>query len=266
MLPIYYINLASRSDRREYMDEKLGNLGLKGCRVEAVTPADISVGDLDLYCNPARAKFLRPNELACTLSHERAWQMMISAGDDRALILEDDVELSRLLPAFLAEAGSIDFDLIRVETTGNATRVFPILQTGASGVAIRPFRSTPMGSAGYVIRASAAQRILGSRALRVLHTDLALYSPFDEPGSLLSRVLCDPAMCRQLNMTDQKTTEIARSDIAHTVVEHQYAKKRPISFFGLKVGSGVKKGLRNAVDHFAQQSKGLERRVIPFGR
>ncbi|WP_425430654.1 glycosyltransferase family 25 protein [Devosia naphthalenivorans] len=36
MLPIYYINLASRPDRREYMDGQLAKLGLRGQRIEAV--------------------------------------------------------------------------------------------------------------------------------------------------------------------------------------------------------------------------------------
>ncbi len=121
-----------------------------------------------------------------------------------------------------------------------------------------------MGSAGYVIRASAAQRIRGSVSLRERHTDLALYSPFDEPGSLLTRVLSDPALCRQLNMTDQKSTDVARSDIAENLVRHQFAEEHPIRFFAFKFGKGLRKGLRNAADHFAQQKKGLERRVIPF--
>lgn len=266
MLPIFYINLATRPDRRAYMENQLATLGLTATRIEAVTPSDISAADLEEYCNSGKPTFLRPNELACTLSHESAWRALLDSGHSGGLILEDDVELSQLLPAFLAGAHDIDADLIRVETTGNATRVFPATATSADGVAIRPFRSTPMGSAGYIIKAKAARRIIGSEALRRRHMDLALYSPFDEPGALLSRVLSDPAMCRQLNMTDQKTTEVARSDIADHQEQHAFAQKHPIRFFMFRFGLGLKKGLRNAIDHFAQQSKGLERKVIPFGR
>ena len=265
MFSIYYINLASRADRREYMETQLTKLGLTAQRIEAVTPAELSALDIEQYCNPQKPTFLRQTELSCTLSHERAWQAMLETDADRALILEDDVELSRLLPAFLEDARAIDADLIRVETTGNATRVFPITSTGKSGVAVRPFRSTPTGSAGYLIRASAARSMLGSVALRQRHMDLALYSPFEEPGSLLTRVLTDPAMCRQLNMTEQKSVELARSDIAYNQTPHAFAEVHPVRFFVHKFQRNLRRGWRNARDHVAQQKNGLERRVIPFG-
>jgi hypothetical protein len=72
-------------------------------------------------------------------------------------------------------------------------------------------------------------------------------------------------MCRQLNMTDQKSTGIARSDIAQAQVPHVYAQQHPLRFRLFSFRKDLKKGLRNATDHFKQQSKGLERRVIPFG-
>ena len=100
-------------------------------------------------------------------------------------MLEDDAELSVRLPEFVREAGSVDADLVRIETTGAPTRVYAAVQTLPGGIAIRPFRSTPMGSAGYVIRAEAAKRIIGHPSLRRRHLDLALYNPFEEPGTAI---------------------------------------------------------------------------------
>lgn len=264
VLPIFYINMSTRPDRRAYMETQLAALGLLVQRIEAVTPSDISADDLRQFCNPEQPSFLRPNELGCTLSHERAWRSLIESGADRALILEDDIELSDLLPAFLAEVDGIDADLIRIETTGARTRVYPATQTGPSGISVRPFRSTPMGSAGYVISARAARRLVGDTAVRQRQLDLALYSPFANPGKSLSRVLADPALCRQLNMTDQKAHEIARSDIAGIVVSHVYAQKHPLRFFFRRLQTVLARGLTNSIDHFAQRSNGLVRKVIPF--
>ena len=264
MPPIYYINLASRPDRRAHMEAQFAALGLSAQRIEAVTPAELSASDVALYCNPERRGLLRQNELACTLSHEKAWQALLDSGHDRALVFEDDAQLSSLLPAFLQEAETIDVDLIRLETTGIALRVFPVLSTGASGIALRPFRSTPLGAAGYIIRAEAARRIIGHPGLRRRQVDLAIYSPFEEPGALLSRLLVDPALCRQLNSAEGKTEAVARSDVDVNHVVHAYAIAHPIRFRALKWSRGLKRGLRNAGDHFVQQSKGLRRRVIPF--
>ena len=264
MLAIYYINLRSRPDRRDYMEEQFARLGLHGKRIEAVTPLDIPEEDKARYCNTSHRVFLRENELACTLSHERAWAAMMEDGHERALILEDDVELSTLLPGFLIDAGQVDADLIRIETTGNPMRVFPATQVLPCGVAIRPFRSTPMGSAGYLIRAAAARRIKGTEPLRRRHMDLALYSPFHQPGSLLSKVVSDPAMCRQLNMTKQASTEVARSDIASKSVPHVFAREHPVRYSAFKLWTNLGNGLRNAADHLAQQRKGLVRKVVPF--
>lgn len=263
--PIFFINLARRPDRRRYMEAQLAALGLVGTRIEAVTPADLTAEDIERYCNTERPSFLRQNELSCTLSHEKAWRMMIEGGHERALILEDDAELSDMLPAFLAEAGSIDADMIRIETTGAAMRIFPLVSTGPSGISVHPFRSTPMGTAGYVIRADAARRILGHPDLRYRHLDLALFNPFMEPGSLLKRVMTNPALCRQLGVNDQRTAEVGHSDIANTDIPHQYALKHPIRARSRKAWRTLKSSLRNVSDHFAQRSKGLERKVIPFG-
>lgn len=259
MLPIYYINMATRPDRRDFMEQQLDSMGLIGTRIEAVTEADISEDDAKRYCNTDHPSFLRKRELGCTLSHERAWQAMIDIEAPAALVLEDDAEISPLLPAFLEEAGTIDADLIRIETTGAHVRVYPIVSRGKSGVAVRGFRSTPMGAAGYIIKADAAKRLLGHPGLRERHTDLALYNPFEEPGRSLTRVLTDPALCRQLGAK----TDAGRSDIAHDIVPHTYARNHPISNATRRLQRYLKRGVRNVIDDLAQRRQ-LERRIIPF--
>lgn len=266
MLPIFYINLATRPDRKRFMENQFSSRGVQAFRVEAVTPADISAQDKAKYCNTQQPFFLRENELACTLSHELAWRAMLKGGFKKALILEDDVELSELLPSFLEEAKKIDLDLIRIETTGVAVRVYPIQSTGPSGVSIRGFRSTPMGSAGYILSAEAAERLIGNPQVRRTQLDLAIYNPFEEPGRSLSRGLADPALCRQLGYEGVNSPAEGRSDIAHDRVKHAFAEQHPIRFFLFRLSNVLRHGLRNAVDHFAQQRNGLERRVIPFAR
>ncbi|KKB79793.1 hypothetical protein VW35_04635 [Devosia soli] len=260
MLPIYYINLANRRDRRAFMENQFSRLQLSGTRIEAVTPADISAEDIDRFCNPLRPSFLRRNELACTLSHERCWQSMLDSGAERALVFEDDVRLASALPAFLKAVSQVDAELIRIDALGGTIRVYPP-HAEAGGIRLRKFRSTPIGAAGYVISASAARKLLGDPDLRHRPVDLALYDPFDGPGARISRVLTDPALCQQVGELDQK---VGQSNIVADGITHIYAQRHPLRHRASKLRTGIRRGLRNAVDHFAQQKLGLERRLIPM--
>lgn len=264
MLPIYYINLAARPDRREFMETQLAGLGLSGTRIEAATPADLSAEELDLYCNPHRAHFLRRKELACTKSHERVWQAMIDAGDARALVLEDDAELSPALPAFLAELDRHDVDIVRLEATGPTIRVFPPVAPAIAGIELRPFRSTPMGAAGYILKASAARHLLGHPAFRRSQTDLVLYNPFEEPGASLTRLQTVPGLCQQLGGLRPDKLAIGRSDINDHNEKHLFPTEKPVQFRLMRLREGLAKGWINAVDHFASKKQGLTRMRIPF--
>lgn len=263
MLPIYYINLASRPDRRAFMEAQLQALGLSGTRIEAATPADLTDVEKATYCDPNKPRFLGVKELACTRSHERVWQAMIDAGDARALVLEDDAELSPALPGFLAGIVADDTDIVRIETAVSRLRVFPPVLTLA-GIDLRPFRSTPMGSAGYILKGSAARRLLGHPAFRMRQTDLALYNPFEEPGASMTRLQTVPGLCRQLGDANSDLTEIARSDIAHHGEPHHFARLHPWRYRLLTLREGLANGWRNAVDHFASKKRGLTRMRIPF--
>ena len=264
MMPIFYINLASRADRRAYMEEQFKRLTLTATRIEAITPADLSAEDIERYCNGENPSFLRRNELACTMSHERCWQELIAGGAGQALVLEDDVRISSRLPEFLAAAADIDAELIRIETTGATTRVFPVHDTSIPGIGLRRFRSTPVGAAGYIIRRSAAEKLLGHPALRLRPVDLVLYDPFEQPGAVITRVLTDPALCQQIGSSDPRTRSVGMSNVVADGVPHIYAKRHPLRHLKAKIERGVRRGVRNALDDIAQRRKGLERRRIPF--
>lgn len=265
MLPIYYINLASRSDRRQFMEEQFARLGLTATRIEALTPADLSESDVAAYCDPLKPNYMSPNMFSCAMSHERVWQTMLAAGDNQALILEDDAELSSLLPHFLEAVGNFSEELIRIETTGARTRVYSAHEVTQKGLSVRRFRSTPMGSAGYVLRRSAAEKLLGHPRFRTLAIDLAMYSPFEEPGALLTRSLVDPALCRQLGTQREGQSEIGRSNIdTKQVLPRTYADLHPVKNAVARMRRKLRTSLRNAVDHVREQRNGLTSKHIDF--
>ncbi|RMF10997.1 MAG: glycosyltransferase family 25 protein, partial [Candidatus Neomarinimicrobiota bacterium] len=88
----YYINLEADRERRRTMEAQLDKLGLSGVvkRFPAVAGSDMAA--------PAGSP-LSPAEAGCWMSH---WRILQQASADRhLLVLEDDVILHRLTPAFL---------------------------------------------------------------------------------------------------------------------------------------------------------------------
>jgi len=261
--PIYYINLASRPDRRTFMERQLNNLGLEGRRVEAITPADISAATIAQLCDRNQRFYRRENELACTLSHKKAWREILEGGHDQAVVLEDDALLSSRLPAFLASLENLPFDILRFEAASRRIRVLPVTTTLESGIRIRPFRSTPFGSSGYVVTAQAIRRMIDHPNVGRLPIDVALYGTFSEPGQSLRRYHTDPALCIQLG-NQPEAGDVAKNDMDDSGEIHRYAIDHPVRYAAEKTVSGILHGLRNAVDHVAHLPRGLRSEKIPF--
>ena len=121
-LKIFAINLARDTQRREYMENHLKELGICAEFVQAVDGRDLCVADRKAY---NRSKALRvyggdmiDAEIGCYLSHYRLLQSIVAKNIPYALILEDDVALSpALVPtvqAFLKK--DMAFDIVRLET------------------------------------------------------------------------------------------------------------------------------------------------------
>jgi GR25 family glycosyltransferase involved in LPS biosynthesis len=264
VVSIYYINLASRPDRREFMENQLASLGLVGTRIEAATPADLTAEELALYCDSGKPKYLRPRELACSRSHARVWEAMLANADDYALVLEDDAELSPMLPGLLSEVAAIGVDVVRLEATGRRLRLLPAEKTTVGGVSLHPFRSTPAGSAGYIINSRAAQTLLGHPAFNERQTDLALYNPFLQPALSLTRLQTLPGMVRQLGPDHPVMRSVGKSDIAYVEERHEFKFRHPVKFRWMRIRDGLIDGVRNARDHMALRKLGLFRKAIPF--
>lgn len=214
VIPVYFINLPSRPDRREFMEGQFERLGLEAIRVAAKSPGELEAAFLARHANPKHARFLSPSQLACTVSHTEAWRAMLADGAARALILEDDALLAPGLPAFLSELPDLPFDLIRIETCRRPLLSSePIPGVLVAGVGLRAFRSTGWGSAGYVITADAAARLLDSAHLFDLPTDVTLFCPIERPASAMRLAQTDPALCTQLRSQGRPKTGAAKGDI-----------------------------------------------------
>lgn len=205
---IYYINLAVRTDRRAFMEAQFSALGLFANRIEAVTPADLSGEERTRYCNPRRAHWLQPTELACSRSHLRAMQAIVRSGAPYAVILEDDVTLSKLLPGFLAQfdATPPPFDLVRLETDGRPLRLKPGSDGALGGVTFRLPASGTAGAGGYLISNSGARMTLASKRMLERPSDEVMFYPYDRLAKRLSARHCEPGLCIQNYLLGERQT------------------------------------------------------------
>lgn len=195
-MQIYYVNLDRREDRRAFIERQLRTCGLEAERIPAITPADLDPEFLHAHSLKGPANALMPVELACSMSHRRAWQRMLERGLPYSLVLEDDVHLSRLLPGFLAEIPPFlgPRGVVRIET-----RLVPAKTGALAGnvgeIELRRLLSAQWGMAGYIITADCARRILDHPGFFDAAVDHLFFDPtgplFDEVETLQ----CFPALC-----------------------------------------------------------------------
>ena len=103
----YLINLDRSPGRLAEADAQLRAAGQAYARVPAVDGQALTARERGGFGARLRYKLVshrwpRPTELACALSHQRVYRRMIEAGDARALVFEDDVEIPD--PAWFREA------------------------------------------------------------------------------------------------------------------------------------------------------------------
>jgi glycosyl transferase family 25 len=104
-MKIFVINLPSSADRRKIMEDQLHKLGLPYEIFQAVRGADLSDEEIMAYYDKdyynSRPDYFTPGAVGCTLSHFFIYKKMVQEKIESALILEDDMVLSKALPVLL---------------------------------------------------------------------------------------------------------------------------------------------------------------------
>jgi glycosyl transferase family 25 len=268
-MQIYFINLASRPDRRAEMETQLARLGLAARRIEAITPADIAAADKRLFCDPRHFHWLTETELACSLSHIRAYQAIIDTGAPFGLVFEDDVVLSDSLPAMLAafEAAPPAVDIVKLEAGPDTLRVDPGTPIMVGRTALRQVHSYAAGAAGYIVSRRTAERLVRQDWMRRIQTDSLLFNPYARlvRSGLVMRH-ADPALCVQLEMLRPADTGAAsnigaarssRADLERGLTAPVRLLHRLRTHYERDILMGVQKSWHQLVG-------GARKRTIPF--
>jgi glycosyl transferase family 25 len=213
-MQIFYINLARSTERRANMERQFTALGLLAERIEAVTPADIPPEMIRRYCEPKplSLQWVQPTELACTLSHRKAWASIIERGLEWGVVLEDDAVLSTAFAQALAPHSGVD--LIRLET-----RHVPVTIEAGSGLK-RLFGFHP-GTAAYIVSRRGAQILLAGSNLRYP----ADHFMFDPRGPMFHRLEMRQLVPAVVTITPDTPSEIG--DRTSNVAERTKRRKLP---------------------------------------
>jgi len=160
---VLIINLKNSIDRLVYQEKQLSRMGLHFERVNAVSTHDLSEEEYQ-QLGFGWQRPLRKVELACFLSHKKAWELVLK-NQEVALILEDDAVLASHLPELLVqieEQGFKDVDLVNFEVRSRKkiiskqpTYTFPVLKTE-----LFELYQDRTGAAGYLLYPSGAQKLL----------------------------------------------------------------------------------------------------------
>ena len=205
-IPVYYINLDTRPDRRDFMERQFEELGITAERFAAVTKSELATESRELGVNPG--------QLACGRSHAAVWRRLLDSTEERALVLEDDALLAPAVADLVRARHLPQADLLRIEARPEPTLLGRSMPGWNGPFQVRQLLSWAQGTAGYVISRSAAERWLAHPDLDRMPIDHFL---FNRDGPCLTEdcvYATDPGFCIQLDLLPaQSEVAAARSDL-----------------------------------------------------
>jgi glycosyl transferase family 25 len=167
--PIWVVSLKRSNERREFISQHLNKLGLPAQFVDAVDGHDLSQEQLaSLYDEQKAVELLQrkliPEEIGCSLSHLKLYQKMIDEKVDEAVILEDDALIAPVFTQVVSQRTLFapDWELILLCHWNNKEKYISYRQrkTIHNQYKLVKFFDPPFGTVAYLLRRSAAQKLL----------------------------------------------------------------------------------------------------------
>jgi GR25 family glycosyltransferase involved in LPS biosynthesis len=139
------------------MTSRLAEAGVPFAFVDAVDGRKTRLPDVIDGARLVREPFGWETVIACMVSHRRVHKMIARGDADVALVLEDDAEPSRDFADVVREAMNFQFDVFKLEGINLAKRRLTVGRICGHDIIVSSAPS--MGSAAYLLRREAAQRL-----------------------------------------------------------------------------------------------------------
>ena len=201
-IPIFIVNLDSRSDRLEKISSRLGSLPF--IRIAATCGQNLDVQE---NLKPTVKDRMSKNEMACILSHRQVWQKMADEKMSYACVLEDDVVLSSSFQHYINNSKWLpeNFNVIRIETF--MARVFLSRRKISAGDRVlRRLGSMHAGTAGYIVSLKGAVKLLAKTQFPDSPLDHIMFESTSINSEFKVLQMC-PALCVQEDVLYPDTSE-----------------------------------------------------------
>lgn len=181
MIPAYYINLERSKARRLHFEEMAASVGITVERLEAIDGQMLCDKQLkEVHPSTTSTRPMTKSEIACFLSHRKAWSIISSGNSPYGAVFEDDIYMSRHLPCLLVDSKWIKpgMDFIKLDkATKKKVKLGPPEVT-IGGRKVCKLLSQHMGCGGYIISKACATDLLkqtetfdGPIDMTLFHTD-----------------------------------------------------------------------------------------------
>ena len=232
--PIYYINLDRAPERAAFMDTQLSNLGLANS-IQRVSAKDALTANIKSNCDKSfktRRWELLPSEIACFESHRHVWERIVKNQQPYAVILEDDIILSK---SFSKTVDCIldtisEFDVIKLDGCDHQQVLFgAAIHLGE--FAVRPNLSRIGSSAGYLLSLSGAKKLMVQSYKYSDSVDDFIFEPRDEWNVLqLEPAIGVQGMFLDAKFTTKVSKAVSQSERTENPTISGMRKKGPVSY------------------------------------
>lgn len=168
---IVVINLPTSTDRRQDISEHLADLGLEYEFFDAIDGRQMSVEEIASVYAPDLAKTtqwgeLTRGEIGCALSHQAIWQALVDSGERGWLVLEDDAQLARDVPNWLARLQTMvaDGEVVPFVSTSKTPYFFGRVRLGDRWI-VYPNQAFVLATAYYITPLAARRLLEASRPI-----------------------------------------------------------------------------------------------------
>jgi glycosyl transferase family 25 len=187
------LNVASATERMEFMVQQLSCLGLNYERIDAVTPVVAAAEGSKRYWSTWERP-LKSVEKACLLTHVKAWKRVLEENLPM-LILEDDALLSAKTRTLLdAAARQKSIDHLSLEVRGRKKIVSKFKINVTEDTHILRLYQDRSGAAAYVLWPSGAKKLLERQAKQTGLADALICKSYE-----LRSYQTEPACAAQLD-------------------------------------------------------------------
>lgn len=199
-MKIYFINLDRSPGRLDWFMAQVAGMDVTTVRVPAVDARQLPEQEFErLRRLSSGVNSMSPAEMACLLSHRKAWALVAEGEDDWAFVAEDDIHFSADAASFLKSDRWIPagVDLVKAETDLKRHELSFKTWGEPFGHELRRLKSAHVGSGGYFVSRVAARKLIAYTDGHCEPVDVILFSSTEGLLQELTALQLSPAICVQ---------------------------------------------------------------------